>query len=82
MWRRPQLLGGGEVVYDFADRIAEARAFVRLDNDGKDRPFDRVRDDSSGATFAVPSNDGIIAAFTPHKDGKFGVTVAEYEVNS
>ena len=31
--------------------------------------------------FTVQSNDGVIAALTPDKDGKFGVTIAEYEVN-
>jgi hypothetical protein len=81
LWRRPQLVRGGKVIDDFADRIADAHGFVRLDSDGKDRAFDHGREDSSGATFTIQSGGGVIAAFTPHKDGKFGVTIAEYEVN-
>jgi hypothetical protein len=80
LWRRPQLLRGGNVIYDFTAKIAQARSFIRLDSDGKDRPFDRAGEDSSGATFTVRAGEPIIAAFTPHKDGKFGVTVAEYDI--
>jgi len=73
-----------EVLFDFAKRIDEARAFVQLDSDGKNRGFDQAGEDSTGATFKlVPariSNEQIIGAFTPHKDGHFGLTVAEYQV--
>jgi hypothetical protein len=81
LWRRPQLVRGAQVIDDFGERISQSRAFVRLDGDGKDRAFDRGREDSSGATFSLQSAEPVIAAFTPHKDGKFGVTVAEYDVS-
>ena len=61
---------------------------MRLDADGKDRLFDKPGEDSSGATFAITAENvpkiepavPVIAAFTPFKDGKRGVTVAEYQV--
>jgi len=80
-WQRPQLILGDAVVYDFAEKIADCRRFVRLDVDGKDRAFDKIDEDSTGATFKLAdSSAGTIAAFTPHQDGRFGVTVAEYRV--
>jgi len=96
-WGRPQLIeitekGERKVIYDCAEQIGQARTFVRLDSNGKDRPFDAEGADSSGATFqqvtaesggklALPSPAmPTIAAFTPHRDKKFGVTVAEYNV--
>jgi hypothetical protein len=53
-----------------------------------DRAFDHTGEDSSGATFKLTTENlpkveaagPVIAAFTPHKDGKFGLTVAEFEV--
>ena len=81
VWRGLKLVRDGRVVYDFADRISEAQAFVQLDADGKQRPFDHAHEDSTGATFVRMKEDAAaIEAFTPHKDGKFGVTVAEYRV--
>ncbi len=88
LWRQPQLVRGDEVIYDFAAQILEARPLVRLDSDGKDRPFDRHGDDTTGATFKLTSGNlpeaitaaPAIAAFTPHKDGRFGITIAEYEI--
>ena len=89
LWRQPQLIREeGEVIYDFAGRLKDARAFVRLDSDGKDRPFDKPGEDSSGATFAMATENlpklghgtPVIIAFTPYKDGKRGLTVAEYQV--
>jgi hypothetical protein len=73
-WRQPRLTGpGGDV------DLGVPRRLVRLDADGKERPFDQADEDSTGAKFqATP--DGVILAFTPHKDGKFGVTIAEFEI--
>ncbi|MBI2298403.1 MAG: hypothetical protein HYU66_05525 [Armatimonadetes bacterium] len=56
LWGRPQLVevhnaGSRRVVYDFAESIGEARHFVRLDADGRDRPFDGSGEDGTGATF-------------------------------
>lgn len=56
LWGQPQLVevtkeGQRRVVYDFVERIDQARPFVRLDADGQDRPFDGVGEDSTGATF-------------------------------
>jgi hypothetical protein len=88
LWRQPQLVRGSEILYDFAERIGDARTFVQLDSDGKPRAFDRPGSDSTGATFThtteqLPKGDPsvlAIAAFTPHKDGKFGITSAEYAI--
>ena len=68
---------------------------LRLDVDGKEREFDGKGLDSSGATFISASSDSIggkvtcpdpaepsIVAFTPSRDGKRGVTIAEYEIFS
>jgi hypothetical protein len=88
LWGQPRLLRGGGVAVDFAQRIADAKAFVRLDADGKDRAFDHPGEDSTGATFK-PTVENLpesfapvpaIAAFTPHKDGKLGVTIAEFAI--
>jgi hypothetical protein len=79
LWQQPQLILNDEVHYDFAEKIADCRRFVRLDSDGKDRLFDKADEDSTGATFKLAeTSTPTIAAFTPHQDGRFGVTVAEY----
>jgi hypothetical protein len=93
IWGQPQLVevavdGSRKVRYDFCKEIDGAKISVRLDSDGKDRPFDGKGLDSTGATFAVGVADAAgaapkmpsIAAFTPHINGKFGVTIAEYDV--
>jgi hypothetical protein len=82
-------------LFDFANQAAKARPYVRLDCDGAERRFDRPGEDSSGASWyrvnepghppaavplptpAIPS----IAAFTPHRNGLSGLTIAEYEVD-
>jgi hypothetical protein len=51
LWGHPRLMRGRDVIDDFAARVAEAKAFVRLDRDGVERLFDRAGEDSSGATF-------------------------------
>ncbi len=88
LWRQPQLVRGKEILFDFAEHIRDAHAFVRLDEDGKFRAFDQPDGDSTGATFNITSGQlhkgdpsvPTIAAYTPHKDGKFGITVAEYAI--
>lgn len=96
VWGTPQVVrvsdsGQRAVVYDFAERAAEAKCFVRLDSDGKEKAFDASGEDSTGATFkrlpdaqtqpAVPEpRKTCVAAFTPHKDNQFGVTIAEFDV--
>lgn len=84
--------GERSVIHDFAEHIADAKCLVRLDKDGKEKPFDSAGEDSTGATFKAvndaqtslmvpkPSKNAI-AAFTPHKPDQFGVTIAEYEIN-
>ena len=74
------MIDGNRVLFDLTHQLAEAKPFVRLDSDGKLRPFDHPEEDSSGATFKK-TPDGAIAAFTPHRDGKFGITIAEYEIS-
>ena len=49
------------VLYDFTDRIDESHPFVRLDSDGKDRPFDGTGLDSTGATFRLTGSDPVQA---------------------
>jgi len=93
-WGQPQLVhyqGNSEqVLYDFYDRADQSRALIILDKDGAERPFDQEFQDSTGATFkatAEGSQDGAnapspkqpaIAAFSPHKNGLFGITIAEF----
>jgi hypothetical protein len=149
LWGQPQLIertrdGQDRVAFDFARHWASARPYVRLDADGRDHPFDRPGEDSSGATWrlldgsagsgdnravrgspdpAHATTEGLqeqdkkrpavedsagsgdprralvdppaaaaaiqrpdppipsIAAFTPHRKGLSGLTVAEYEVD-
>jgi hypothetical protein len=89
-WRTPRVLaisssGSRRIAYDFGKEIDSARALVRLDTDGKDRSFDGIGKDSTGATFTAThrqdSGDWEIAAFTPHLNGQFGVTIGEYTVD-
>lgn len=95
LWGRPQLVktssnGDRRVLYDFIDHIAESRPFVRLDVDGKDRPFDGKGADRTGATFQTKSTDPkvvppqpakpCINAFTPHVGAGFGMTGADFDV--
>jgi hypothetical protein len=56
LWGQPQLVkitsdGKRTVKYDFITHIDQARTILRLDSDGKDRPFDGRSEDSTGATF-------------------------------
>ena len=82
-----------KVLYDFYEQAAHSRSLIVLDEDGAERPFDRQSVDSTGAAFkatAEGSYDGAnvpspkqpaIAAFPPYKNGLFGITIAEFDVN-
>jgi hypothetical protein len=79
-----------KVLYDFSDQSTRSRRMVVLDKDGAERPFDAEAEDSTGATFRVTTQDAYrgvntpapkrpaIAAFSPHKNGLFGITIAEF----
>ncbi len=65
LWGEPQVIeveadGHRRVRYDFVKDIDRAQALVRLDDDGRERPFDRPGTDSTGATFSC-ADAGIIA---------------------
>ena len=67
LWGRPRLVrrsrgGPARVIYDFTDNIQQARAFVRLDSETKDRPFDKPEQDSTGATFKQLGPDRVGAS--------------------
>ena len=99
-WGEPPVIeitpaGKRAVRYDLAGNLANARAFVRLDATGEERPFDGDGDDSTGSEFrladlasgssALPHASTAharraIAAFPPHRDGVSGTTIAEYRV--
>ncbi|MEP6663548.1 MAG: hypothetical protein ABJC04_07770, partial [Verrucomicrobiota bacterium] len=69
LWGKPQLLrlskaGDRSVVYNFAGHVADAKCFVRLDKDGKEKPFDRAGEDSTGATFKLLGPDVMGFAIT------------------
>jgi hypothetical protein len=58
LWGQPQLVqrtkeGQDRVVFDFTRCWADARPYVRLDSDGRDRPFDQPGEDSSGARWQL-----------------------------
>jgi hypothetical protein len=71
----------GSKLYDFIERLPAAGRLVRLDHDGKDRAFDKGAEDSTGATFKVAMDCAAIAAFTPHQDGQFGLSIGEYDID-
>jgi hypothetical protein len=65
LWGEPQVIemtadGSRRVRYDFVKNIDRAGTLVRLDSDGKERPFDRKGTDSTGATFRC-ADPGIVA---------------------
>jgi hypothetical protein len=58
LWGQPQIVeitaeGRRLVRYDFAAHLDRARPMVRLDADGRIRPFDHPGKDSTGAVFAL-----------------------------
>jgi hypothetical protein len=82
-WGQPRVVqvtadGKREVRHDLIEHIDCSKAFVQLDDTGKQREFDGKGEDSTGATFepAAPGTEipepvqPAIAAFTPHHDGK------------
>ncbi len=91
-WGRPRLVrvtadGKRETRFDLVEHVDRSKLFVQLDDTGKRRAFDGVGEDSTGATFQ-PAAQGsgmpapvqpAIAAFPPRRDGKSGVTIAEYQ---
>jgi hypothetical protein len=93
-WGRPQVVqltgdGRRDVRCDLVEHIDRARAFVQLDSTGERRAFDGKGEDSTGATFQLagagtgppePARPAV-AAFTPRRDGKSGVVIAEYEIS-
>lgn len=96
LWGEPRLArisqgGRREVVCDLSQRIGGAKCFVKLDDQREERAFDHPGEDSSGATFElVPRAERgqlpepfkpAIAAFTPHRDGKAGITIAEFDLS-
>ena len=79
------------MIRDLCKYIGGAKCFVKLDEQREPRPFDRPGEDSTGATFKLVS-DGqrgqlpepfkpAIAAFTPYRDGKSGVTIAQFDLS-
>jgi hypothetical protein len=92
-WGRPQVVrvtagGRREVCYDLIEQVDRARAWMRLDDTGKQRAFDGKGEDSTGATFKPVKPDTAmpqpaqpaLAAFAPHANGKSGVTIAEFVI--
>jgi hypothetical protein len=64
LWGQPQIVrigrnGHREIVYDFVENLEKARAFTRLDFDGREYPFDAGPEDSTGATFKVLGPDSM-----------------------
>jgi hypothetical protein len=58
LWGQPQIVrlgedGRREVLYDFAAHLDQGRALTRLDQDGRERPFNAPGEDASGATFRL-----------------------------
>jgi hypothetical protein len=92
-WGRPQVVqvtegGRREVRQEVIDHLDRTTLMVQLDSTGRTRVFDGQGEDSSGATFkrAGPGTESpqpsqpAIAAFAPHRDGRSGVTIAEFAV--
>jgi len=74
-WGQPQLVaiaadGKRRVLYDFVDRLDQAEALVRLDADGRDRPFDGQGEDSTGATFSASTGGPVPLALKQCKAGE------------
>jgi hypothetical protein len=92
-WGQPQVVritadSRRKVIEDLLEHVEHARSWVQLDDTGKERVFDGKGRDSTGATFkaAAPGSampepaHPAIAAFTPHGNGKSGVTVGEFVI--
>ena len=94
-WGQPRVVqvtddGRRESQYDLIEHIDRSKASVQPDDTGVPRAFDGGGEDSTGATFkAAGSGAGVpepmqpaIAAFAPHRKGKSGVTVAEFDLRA
>jgi len=62
LWGQPRIVrigaaGKREVLYDFAKNLDQARAFTRLDQDGREHPFSAPGEDATGATFKLLGPD-------------------------
>jgi hypothetical protein len=93
-WGQPRVVqvtadGRRELRCELIGQIDSAKASVQLDDTGLSRAFDSRGQDSTGATFeraepgsGTPMPDlPAIAAFAPHRNGKSGVTVGEFNLN-
>ncbi len=82
------------VLYDFYEQAAQSQSMIVLDKDGAERPFDNKFEDSTGATFRATAEGSYagtgapkpkqpaVAAFSPYKNGLFGVTIAEFNLKN
>jgi hypothetical protein len=82
-----------KVLYDFYEQAGHSHSLIVLDKDRAERPFDQKSGDSTGATFKAVGEGGYaeanapspkqpaIAAFPPYKNGLFGITIAEFNLN-
>jgi hypothetical protein len=75
LWGQPKLVrrsrgGPARVVCDFTANLHEARAFVRLDKETKERPFDKPEQDSTGATFKQLGPDRVGALLLKLQKGE------------
>jgi hypothetical protein len=93
-WGQPRVVqvtadGRRELRCDLIGQIDRAKASVQLDDTGQYRAFDSRGQDSTGATLkrADPGSGApmpglpAIAAFAPHRNGKSGVTIGEFNLN-
>jgi hypothetical protein len=92
-WGQPRVVqvttdGRRESRCDLIEQIDRSKAWVQLDDTGMCRAFDGRGEDSTGATFELAGPGGgapepvrpTIKAFAPHRNGKSGVTVAEFSL--
>jgi hypothetical protein len=92
-WGQPRVVlvtadGRRESRCDLIEHIDRSKAWVQLDETGTRREFDHKEEDSTGATFKPAGFGGgapepakrAIAAFAPHRNGKSGLTIAEFNI--
>jgi hypothetical protein len=92
-WAQPRVVevaadGRRQLRCDLIEQLDRSKVSVRLDDTGTCRALDDRGKDSTGATFELlgPGNGApepvrpAIAAFAPHRNGKSGVTIAEFEL--
>jgi hypothetical protein len=91
-WGQPQVVrvtgdGRREPRLDLIEHRDRAHTLVQLDATGTLRAFDGKGEDSTGATFELASSGTEIPepvrpalrAFAPHRKGRSGITIAEYQ---